>query len=476
MRREIALGIALAGGLCACYAPPVDPRHITDEHGRALILHGLNVSSSAKDDPLRMPWVAQADVSRMASDWGMNFARFLLQWDALEPAPGVYDEAYLDRVVERMAWFAAAGIYVVLDMHQDVYGKTDSEGRPIGYNGAPPWAFRTDGLPFARSPIDFFLDYWQPAVMRAFDNFWNHAAHPELQDRYAAAWARVAERFRDDPTVLGYDLMNEPWAGTWLDGRVTDVEPFDAGPYRAFLERSIAAIRAVDPDGWIFFEPRAWGPNDGSESRIGLLDDPRPGERRLAYFPHYYSLFVDAFENYNREADKSLERWAANRKREVDLQRAPLLIGEWGTGTHVLNWRAYLEDVARMADRMTSGWAYWSYDRGGWSPIDADGIEQPQADVLVRAYPQRIAGRPRFVDYDPASRVLRLSFDERLGVSGPTEIYVPARRRFAEGFEVWVSDPEGSWSMQWDPDREILSLWTDPNTPHHEVSIFPAAG
>lgn len=473
-RSLLCAGLLL--GATACHAPPDDPRFITDEQGRALILHGINVSNSAKDDPQRMPWVEKPDVARLADDFGFNFARFLLQWDALEPSPGVYDEQYLDRVAERMRWFADAGIYVVLDMHQDVYGKTDSDGRtPMGYNGAPAWAFLTDGLAFERNPVDWFLSYWQPAIMRAFDNFWDHDDHPELQDRYAAALAHVAARFEDDPIVLGYDIMNEPWAGTILNGSMTqNLAAFDAGPYRAFLERCIAAIRSVDADGWIFFEPRAWGPNSGEASLIGALDDPRSGEPRLAYFPHYYSLSVDAFGNYAPAYDESMRNWARNRKLEIDVQRAPLLIGEWGTGTYVTGWRPYLEDVLRMADRMTSGWAYWEYGRGGWSPIDAAGNEAAQADVLVRSYPQRIAGRPLLVDYDPETKILRVVFDDAPGVTGATEIYLPVARRFPNHFDVWTTDPDGTWSTSWDADREILSYTADPARSHHEIVISPA--
>jgi len=469
---------ALRLALCAClllvgtafHPAPADPRFLTDEQGRALILHGINVSGSTKDDPLRMPWVEPADVTRLADDFGFNFVRFLLQWDALEPERGAYDEAYLDRVAERLAWFAAAGLYVVLDMHQDVYGKYDSELRgPIGYNGAPPWAFLADGLDFSRDPANWFFDYFDPAVMAAFDHFWDHDATPDLQDRYAAAWAHVAGRFRDDPNVLGYDLMNEPWAGSYVNQPAT----FDAGAYRAFLERCIAAIRAVDPDGWIFFEPRAFGPNDGEGSWIGKLDDVRSGDPRLAYFPHYYSVLVDLTGSWNPAADTSIERWAASRKQEIDLQVAPLLIGEFGTGTGTTRWREYLEAALRLADHVTSGWAYWEYGLGGWGPVDAQRNETPTADVLVRAYPQRVAGTPVFVDYDPGSRVLRLEFDSDPGVAGPTEIYVPVARRYPLGFEVWSSDPDGSWSTGWDAEREVLAYSADPATTRHELEIRP---
>jgi endoglycosylceramidase len=462
----IAAVLVVAAGTLACSEGPT---YITDERGRALILHGLNVSGDAKWDPERMPWVEREDIARMAREWGLNFARFLITWDGLEDVQGVYDEAYLDRVSERLNWFDDYGILVVLDMHQDLYGPRDSDGRIFRGNGHPAWSMITDGLHYSPSPINWFLDYFTPAVTRAFDNFWDHDGHPELQDHYAAAWAHIAERFRDHPAVLGYDIMNEPWPGSLN----ADVAAFDTGPYRAFLERTIAAIRAVDRDGWIFFESRALGPNSGEPSYVPVLDDPRRGENRLAYFPHYYSLIVDAAGQYHPEIDESIETWAENRTLEARAQGAPLLIGEWGTGTNVSGFAEYLKDVARMADHTTSGWAYWSYDLGGWSPVDADRNETPQADILVRAYPQRIAGTPRSVDYDPETRTLRLSFWKKPGVSGATEIYVPRRRFFPEGFDLEVGDWEHQWRAAWDPEREILSLCADRRVLLHTVVVQP---
>ena len=155
------------------------------------------------------------------------------------------------------------------------------------------------------------------------------------------------------------------------------------------------------------------------------------------------------------------------------LDDAPLLIGEWGTGTEVTNFAQYLEDVARMADHTTSGWAYWSYDLGGWSPVDADRNETPQAEILVRAYPPRVAGEPRYVDYDPESRVFTLVFEEKAGVSGPTEIYLPVRRSYPEGFDLSVSGRRREWKAAWDPEREILSLCTGSKAGEHTVVVQP---
>jgi endoglycosylceramidase len=135
----------------------------------------------------------------------------------------------------------------------------------------------------------------------------------------------------------------------------------------------------------------------------------------------------------------------------------------------------HLEEVMEVADSRTSGWAYWAYDRGGgWDLIAFDGSEKDKVDVLVRTYPRRIAGKPLRYSYQPASRVFELHFADMPGVTGPTVIYLPARRFYPEGWQVTSSDPDGAWSSEWDPDRELLSVTADPAQDRHTISISPA--
>jgi endoglycosylceramidase len=432
--------------------PLLGAGYATDEQGRALILHGANVDGDAKSAPLRLPSVDPRSVARMAEDWGFNFARFLIFWDALEPQPGGYDDVYLDRVAERLDWFQAAGIHVVLDMHQDVYSQF------FCCDGAPTWAIRDDGLPFTRkSP--WWVNYFEPAVVRAFDNFWANDAG--LQDHYATGWQRVAARLGDHPSVLGYDLMNEPWSGSLLNSP----ELFDQGPYAEFLDRVIAAIRQVDPDSWIFYEPRSFGPNGGAPSFVQPPDDPSVG-----YMPHLYSLGVDVLGHYDPENDPTVPNWERERRSEADLLDGPVLLGEFGHTDGVENSRTYLEDILAMADRITSGWAYWEYNDDGFGFLNPDGTEKPdKVDLLVRAYPQRIAGEPISYGYDPDTRIFSLQFLPTPHIKAPTEIYIPARRFYPGGFIVevgkksWSSDnlpkPKRGRLPGWDPDREILTLW-----------------
>ncbi|OQX33177.1 MAG: hypothetical protein B0D91_14995 [Oceanospirillales bacterium LUC14_002_19_P2] len=275
--RLLAVCLCTSLFIAGCKYKADNPRYITDDQGRALILHGLNTSSSAKGHPERMPWIGQSDVEREARDWGFNFVRFLIFWDAIEPQPGVYDEAYLDKVAERVKWYEDQGMYVLLDMHQDLYAYQ------FGGDGAPPWATITDGLP-AEPQSPWWITYLQPGVSRAFDHFWRNDYG--LQDHYADMWTHVAKRFKDTPNVIGYDLMNEPYGGTYV---WPGFETFQLQP---FYERVINRIRTVDQDTWLFIEPQALGINFGVASTLGVIDDPREGEERLVYAPHFYPPFL----------------------------------------------------------------------------------------------------------------------------------------------------------------------------------------
>lgn len=251
---------------------------IRDADGRVLILRGMNIMSSAKGHPERLPTLAEGDVERYARAWGFNVVRYLIFWDAVEPSPNEYDSAYFDETEERLDWFAEHGVHVILDMHQDVYS------RYFCCDGAPEWAIEDDGLPFEQHPVWSF-NYFAPAVRAAFDNFFDYAGeHGHLQDHFANAWVEVVERFKDHPAVLGYDILNEPSPGSVYSVSDITITPsdgeaatFDRTLFTEFYERMIAAIRSADEDGWIFYEPRVAAPANGQRSFIEKLDDPRDG-------------------------------------------------------------------------------------------------------------------------------------------------------------------------------------------------------
>lgn len=76
----------------------------------------------------------------------MNFVRLGVMWEAVETEPGVYDQEYLDKVESLINELGKAGIYTLVDAHQDVFARSFcGEGMPDFYAkeavGAEPACF-----------------------------------------------------------------------------------------------------------------------------------------------------------------------------------------------------------------------------------------------------------------------------------------------------------------------------------------------
>jgi endoglycosylceramidase len=199
----------LAGGKIS-----VEGTRFIDSFGRQVILSGINKVNKDK----KMNYTDNDSLSsyEQLSKYGFNCIRLGLIWDGVEPEPGRYDEKYLDKMEERINRAAQNGIYVMLDMHQDLYGESFAEGSAMG-DGAPRWATITENKPHVTGTIwsDSYLI--SPAVQTAFDNFWANTPVADgigVQDHYAKMWQHVARRFAGNNTVIGYDIMNEPFNGT----------------------------------------------------------------------------------------------------------------------------------------------------------------------------------------------------------------------------------------------------------------------
>ncbi|CAF1484876.1 unnamed protein product [Rotaria sp. Silwood1] len=201
-------------------------------------------------------WNSHNDFAQIRR-WGFNVIRLCLSWSALEPTPGNYSEMYLQRVEQIIEWASEQQVYVILDMHEDLYsryifGDKEHEIPPYltasdGQDGAPQWAVMTDGWP----ALAFFgIGNLNLAMMKAFDNFYNNsipsnatqgnAPGPGLQDHYIGAIAFLAKKFVNNSAVLGYEIMNEPQPGTYIDQYT-----FSSDYLYPFYKRAIQAITGV---------------------------------------------------------------------------------------------------------------------------------------------------------------------------------------------------------------------------------------
>jgi len=192
---------------------------------------------------------------------GFDVVRLVLDWSQLEPVPGTYSTTYLDRVAQVVGWARQQGIYVILDMHQDQYsryivptkkGTAPSGCTPSGGgDGAPPWAVQADGKPACAL---FGIDELNPAESASFYNFWQDSAVAAsrgqapgtgLQDHYIGGLAALARRFENTPTVLGYELMNEPQPGSIGSTPAANGYQASSQDLYPFYKRAIEALTGV---------------------------------------------------------------------------------------------------------------------------------------------------------------------------------------------------------------------------------------
>jgi aryl-phospho-beta-D-glucosidase BglC (GH1 family) len=196
----------------------------------------------------------------------------------------------LDRLV---GWCRKEGLYVVLDMH----------GAPGGQTG------------------DNIDDSWgYPFLYEC----------PQSQVLAIDLWAALAERYADEPTLIGYDLLNEPIATYFSREHLNPkLEPL--------FERMVAAIRAHDPNHIVFLGGAQWNTN------FDVFGPPFDGKS------------VYTFHRYWEEVTPALiESYAAFRER-YDV---PLWMGESGENTY--EWIAAFRELLETND---IGWCFWTYKR-----------------------------------------------------------------------------------------------------------------
>jgi endoglycosylceramidase len=423
-RALVALAALLVLAPAATAAPTLPLGHagrwLTDAQGRVVNLHGINMVYK------RPPYAPDAvgfgddDAAFLASE-GFNAVRLGVIYKAVEPERGVYDDAYLDRIRSTVDVLAAHGVVALLDFHQDMYNER------FQGEGWPDWAVMDDGLP-AQPASGFPTNYLlMPALQHAFDHFF--ANDGALQDRYAAAWAHVAQRFRDAPNVLGYELLNEPWPGTtWQDCINPTGCPANDAKLEAFDRRVLAAIRAADPRGLVWHEPFVLF-NQGAGTSVKALGDPNVG-----FSFHDYCLAAEqpTAEQGCAKSDDLVFQHALDR---VATTKEALLLTEFGA----TDAQSVLTPMVQRADRDMVSWTEWHYcgcddpttsgpgDKQAMvldpaKPPAGDNLKAVTLNQLVRPYPQVVAGTPESWSYEDGM------FKARWTVAkGESEIVVPAR-------------------------------------------------
>lgn len=421
LNARAALAIAGLVAIASCGGePPPNPAvtkpfsvrggFLRDAQGRALVLRGANVSGRHKDPPY-FDFHREADFARMSSAWGMNAVRFLVSWSAIEPEKGKYDGAYLDAVDQRIGWAERAGLLVVVDMHQDLYG----EGF-LGGNGAPRWTCDASRYAAFVPATPWFLGYLDANLRACVDGFYES---DELQAHYAEAWRRVAARLVGRANVVGFDPMNEPH---WGSASLLSYEEDRLAP---LYTRVVRAVRAAAPAWVAFLEPGS-SRNLGSPTKL-----PKPDYPDVVYAPHAYDAQAEAGMGFDAARRDAILRNVGNLRDEARALGAALWIGEYGGMSASPGIDPYMRADMDAFDANGAGATYWDYSEGGsYALLEADGAEKRAVlDVITRPYPARVAGDDVAWSWDDAARTLTVTYAPLAAIQAPTIVAVPPARR-----------------------------------------------
>ena len=468
-------GVALLLAACSdrgAFAPPtlepllvhVDGPWLRDAKGRVVLLRGANVVYPDGTPPEESA-PREQDFAFLAS-LGFNFVRLPVAWASVEPRPGVHDAAFLrDRVDPLLRASSDHGMPVMLSLHQVRWSSCFLGGR-----GAPPWTCA--GADVTQPPRpgwgarDAIADL---RAARAQCEFYRDAKAPDgvpLRTHYAATWGVMAHYYEQDRRILGFDLLNEPSPGNCFapGAFVDDV----LSPFYAELVRRVRETAA--PQAIVYQPAVARG-----DALLGVAANPAP---QSIFAPHLYGQTFGA-PNDGTDAVAGL---GAAYARAVDLAHVvggPLVVGEIGgdappDGPNRPATREFLAASLDELDRRLLSGAIWAFvPSGDIPPSGGPGIgNEEDAAVLARPFARRIAGIPREMRFDASTGEFHLRFvdDAAVRPPDPSEIFVPAARRYPHGFVVEVSVGD-RWTYDEHNQRVLLYRGAGPT---HDVTIRPA--
>jgi len=420
LRRYLARGVTLAAALlvivlsASCrtsgadrvptpIVPAADPfpvapvshdgRWLTDAAGRVLLPHGVNmVSKEAPYYPAAFGF--DDDDATWLSDNGFDLVRLGVMMTGLMPEPGKVDATYLDNIAGTVRILARHHLLVLLDLHQDGWGPS------VGDDGFPAWMTLTNGAENTHTGFPLYY-VTNPAIGAAFQSFWDNQKGPggvPLQEQYATMVTALARRFADEPAVLGYDLINEPWPGvTWAPCGLDPAgcPALDRQELDPFYRTAVQAIRAVDKTHLVFGEPFVLFNFGQSRTNIALPG----GDSATGLAFHMYPLKADA----DSAVIANAVAWSGE-------TQGALLAGEWGATTDP----AQITRQANELDQAMIPWTFWAYHsrliRSLTEPPAGANLNAAAVDALVRPHPLALAGTPTSVSYDAATRRLSVAW------------------------------------------------------------------
>ena len=305
-----------------------DGKNIVDADGKVLLLRGINIGNwlnpegymfHFKDvnsfrliddvvkeligaDDARKFWkafrnnyITKEDIHFIKST-GLNHIRipFNFKFFLVEDHPEIFLEEGFKRLDDIIKWCREENLYVVLDMHAAPGGQT---GDNIDDSWSYPFLFESE----------------------------------EAQKTTIALWEKIAERYKDQKIVIGYDLLNEPIPHFYENKEELNklIEPL--------YKKIVSAIRNIDKNHIVFLGGAQWDTNF-------KVFGP-PFDKNVVYTFHKYWMppeqkeiqeYVDYANKYN----------------------VPLWLGESGE-----NEDEWINSFRTLLEKNNIGWCFWPYKK-----------------------------------------------------------------------------------------------------------------
>ena len=199
---------------------------------------------------------------------------------------------YFDRIIN---WCREENLYVLLDMHCAPGGQTGDN-------------------------IDDSYGY--PYLLKS----------KSCQDLTSKIWVSIAKKYKNEPVVIGYDIVNEPIAHYFND----ELKPLN---HELFLlyKRVIKEVRAIDKKHTIFLNGSIWSNN------FDVFEEIVDNNVVYEFHKYWFDVNQEAIQMYLDFRDK---------------HQVPIYIGETGENTD-----EWVKEFRILLDKHEVNWCYWPYKK-----------------------------------------------------------------------------------------------------------------
>jgi endoglucanase len=260
-------------------------------------------NTTAFYDAYKANGVTKRDIDSLAA-WGFNSVRLPMHYNLYTPAIEQEKNGEITWLEEGFAmtdklleWCEANNMYLILDLHAAPGG----QGKDANISD---------------------YDETKPSL-------WESEAN---QKKTIAFWNKIAERYKDEPWIGAYDIINEPnwnFSGTNRNG----CDETSNAPLRKLMLEITEAIREVDKNHIVVIEGNCWGNNYSG------------------IFPLWDDNMVLSFHKYwNYNTQESIQKYLDFREN----LKVPIWLGESGENSNV-----WFKDVLTLVENNNIGWAFW---------------------------------------------------------------------------------------------------------------------